>query len=200
MANEIIQQHQKTLQQKQPASLAIQEICNNRPVSLLDAVGRSGKALSVYNKEGTKAQVIKHISVCLIETLQYLGAFKVVSEYQVQKMSARIFAVAYWLSIEEIDFFFQSFCDGAYGKLYGGSSVNPQDIMQALQSYMRDVQDARGDVENTKRIENERIANIEMKRNAISYEEYAKMKGKPANSPNILEVIQNSLNKNKINK
>lgn len=195
MAN-ITTQHQ-TLQRKQPVSSITQEIRKNRPVTLIDAVGRSGTALAVYNKNGVKSQVLQHIKICLIETLQYLGAFEITSEYQVQKMSERINAVAYWLSMEELDFFFQSFCDGIYGKLYGGRAVNPQDIMQALQTYMRDVQEARGDAENIKRQENERQEAIEAKRNAITYEEYARLKGKNIgeDEPDILELARLNLNK-----
>ena len=185
------------MQRKQPVSSITQEIRKNRPVTLIDAVGRSGTALAVYNKNGVKSQVLQHIKICLIETLQYLGAFEITSEYQVQKMSERINAVAYWLSMEELDFFFQSFCDGIYGKLYGGRAVNPQDIMQALQTYMRDVQEARGDAENIKRQENERQEAIEAKRNAITYEEYARLKGKNIgeDEPDILELARLNLNK-----
>ena len=185
------------MQRKQLVSSITQEIRKNRPVNLLDAVERSGTTLAAYNKNGVKSQVLQHLKICLIETLQYLGAFEITSEYQVQKMSERINAVAYWLSMEELDFFFQSFCDGIYGKLYGGRAVNPQDIMQALQTYMRDVQEARGDVENKKRQEQERQEAMEAKRNAITYEEYVRLKGKHVreDEPDILEFARINLNK-----
>jgi hypothetical protein len=185
------------LQRKQLVSSITQEIRKNRPVNLLDAVERSGTTLAAYNKNGVKSQVLQHLKICLIETLQYLGAFEITSEYQVQKMSERINAVAYWLSMEELDFFFQSFCDGIYGKLYGGRAVNPQDIMQALQTYMRDVQEARSDVENAKRQEKERQEAMEAKRNAITYEEYVRLKGKHVREgePDILNIVRRKLNK-----
>lgn len=107
-------------------------------------------------------------------------------------MAERIFAVAWMLTIPELEYFFQSFCDGAYGKLYGGRSVNPQDITSALQKYLVEVQQARGEAERERQKQADKEATKRMHETAISYEEYLQRKGKMGDTPNPLQLIRDS--------
>lgn len=160
--------------------------------SVEDAVRRTTKQISSYNKDGCKAEIVQYIKVQLVQTLTYLGSFDIATEYQVRRMAERIFVTAWMLTIPELDYFFQSFCDGAYGKLYGGRSVNPQDIMSALQTYLVEVQQARGEAERERQKQADREATKRMHETAISYEEYLQRKGKKEDTTNPLQLIQES--------
>lgn len=161
-------------------------------ISIEDAVRRSAKQLSSYNKDGCKAEIVQYVKVQLVQTLTYLGSFDIATEYQVRRMAERIFSVAWMLTIPELSYFFQSFCDGVYGKLYGGRSVNPQDIMSALQTYLAEVQQARGEAEMERQKEIDKAATKRMHETAISYEEYLQRKGSKVPTTNPLQLIQES--------
>lgn len=162
------------------------------PISIEDAVRRTTKQLSSYNKDGCKAEIVQYVKVQLVQTLTYLGSFDIATEYQVRRMAERIFSVAWMLTIPELNYFFQSFCDGIYGKLYGGRSVNPQDIMSALQTYLAEVQQARGEAEMERQKEADKAATKRMHETAISYEEYLQKKGSKVSATNPLQLIQES--------
>lgn len=185
--------------QKQPAFLESTEIRKNPPMSLAEAVEKSGKALSVYSKEGQGNVVLLFIKERLIKTLGYLGAFDVATEYQIEKLAKRIQEKVYYFSMQELDYFFTAFEDGQYGKLYAGRSVNPQDIIQGLLQYKEALLDTRGDVENKRRLEEEAKEHLRIKQNAVSYEEYLRMKGKtPApGESDLLQKLKDRINKNK---
>jgi hypothetical protein len=172
--------------------LELETLQSNPPNSVEDAVRRTTKQISFYNKDGCKTEIVQYIKVQLVQTLTYLGSFDIATEYQVRRMAERIFAVAWMLTIPELEYFFQSFCDGAYGKLYGGRSVNPQDITSALQKYLVEVQQARGEAERERQKQADKEATKRMHETAISYEEYLQRKGKMGDTPNPLQLIRDS--------
>ncbi len=178
--------------------MELQTLKDNPPLNITDAVRRSRKQLSVYDKEGNRAELVQHIKIRLVETLTYLGAFDIATEYQVMRMADRIYACSWCLTPDELDYFFLSFSDGVYGKLYGGRSINPQDVMSALQNYISEVGQARGDIERERLQAEEKQKTRQMRENAVSYEEYCRMKGKPVDTPNPLEQALKSFSNKKI--
>ena len=195
----ITNQRQSSLQQKLPVSLELAAVRKNPPVSLNDAVGRSEKALSLYSSEQQDKAISLWIKECLIRTLTYLGAFDIVTEYQIERLARRIQERSYFMTIAELSYFFTAFEDGQYGKLYAGRSVNPQDIMQGLLQYQDSLLEARGDIEKKQRQEKEKEEHRKIKENAVTYEEYLKLKGKTLTpgEPDLLQRLQGSINKNK---
>jgi hypothetical protein len=168
-------------------------------MSLNDAVGRSEKALSLYSSEQQDKAISLWIKECLIRTLTYLGAFDIVTEYQIERLARRIQERSFFMTIAELSYFFTAFEDGQYGKLYAGRSVNPQDIMQGLLQYQDSLLEARGDIEKKQRQEKEKEEHRKIKENAVTYEEYLKHKGKTLTpgEPDLLQRLQDSINKNK---
>ena len=137
---------QSSLPQRQQASLAPQTKKSGYtlPTSIEDAVGRKQDAISVIRKDKQKLEgLILWVKSRLIEVFTYLGAFGNVTEFQVKMLAQRICAKYYYFTPAELDFFFVSFMNGEYGKLYNNGTVNPQDIMQGLIRYEPDLLAAR---------------------------------------------------------
>lgn len=133
--------------------------------------------LSVQRERGLKP-LVGWVKGRLIELFTYLGAFDIVSEYQVQMMATRICARYNYWTVAELDYAFECFANGDYGKLYHinhkngePSAINPQDIMEALQKYEADLLEERG------RAEEERMK-----------EERAKQAAEDAKKPHGLEA------------
>lgn len=150
------------LQPRQPESLAQTKPSGYYPpTSFEDAVRRKQDAISVVRKdEGQMQRLILWVKARLIEVFSYLGAFDKVSEYQILTLAKRICDKFFYLTPAELDFFFVSFTNGEYRRLYNSSSVNPQDIMMSLIDYEKDLLVARGEAEKR------RIAEEEARRKA----------------------------------
>ena len=177
----------------------IEEIKNNPPSTLEKAVERGGLAISALAQDGHEKEVSSFIKERLIKSMTYLGAYDVSTVPQLKMLVGRIQSKSYALTLQEIDYFFTSFEDGEYGKLYAGRTVNPQDVMTALVKYQDDVMAERGVLEMKRRLEDEAKENLRIKQNAISYEEYLRMKGKTITNgePDLLQKLKDSINKNK---
>lgn len=132
--------------------------------------------LSVQKERGLKP-LVGWVKGRLIELFTYLGAFDIVSEYQIQVLATRICTKFYYWTIQELDFAFVSFADGRYGKLVhynherNVSVINPQDVMKSLIEYEKELMAERG------RIEDER-----------KKKEKAEQAAKEANSPHGMEA------------
>lgn len=150
------------LQTRQPESLAQTKPSGYYPpTSFEDAVGRKQDAISVVRKDDGKLQrLLLWVKARLIEVFTYLGAFDKVTEYQILVLAKRICDKFFYLTPAELDFFFVSFTNGEYRRLYNASSVNPQDIMMSLIDYEKDLLIARGEAEKR------RIAEEEARRKA----------------------------------
>lgn len=118
-----------------------------RPYSFGDAVSKNSPTILTVKKQGGFRNLIGWIKGRLIELFTYLGAFDNVTEWQVQMLATRICAKYFWVTPPELDYFFLCFQNGEYGKLYNGKTINPQDIMQGLILYEKDLLDARALVE-----------------------------------------------------
>lgn len=134
------------------------------PTSLSDAVGRNQRAISSIRKQRPE-ELAFWIKKKLIEVFTYLGAFGKITDYQVKMLAQRICDKFYYMTPAELDFFFVAFTNGEYRKLYGGDTVNPQDIMMSLSEFEKDLLSARGIAEEKRQAEEEaRKREEEMKR------------------------------------
>ena len=50
-------------------------------------------------------------------------------------MARRIRSIYYYLSPSELTYFLESLVGGGYGKIYVGNTINPQNLMEALQKF-----------------------------------------------------------------
>ena len=93
----------------------------------------------------------------LIELFTYLGVFDIVTEYQVQMLAARICAKYHYWTTTELDYAFVTIMDGKYGKLFqhkhddNNTTINPQDIIEALNKYEQDMLAERGRQDDERR-------------------------------------------------
>lgn len=76
----------------------------------------------------------------------------------------------HWLKVDELQLFFFRFCASCYKQFY--SYYNPQIILQSLQDFIRERTAAYQRKENEERWKQYEIA----QRNAITYEEYERIK------------------------
>lgn len=139
----------------------------------------------------------------LIELFQYLGAFDIASEYQIQMLATRICTKFYYWTVSELDYAFLAFANGEYGKLnhYNHdretSVINPQDVMKSLILYENDMLKARGEAEEErKRLEAERQKKEEAKKphGLEAWIIYCKKNGLDPDSHRIQSVKLNDVN------
>ena len=71
----------------------------------------------------------------LLDTFRLLGAGNSVNSLQVVFMARRIRNIYYYLSPSELTYFLESLVGGGYGKIYVGNTINPQNLMEALQKF-----------------------------------------------------------------
>ena len=109
-------------QRKEPISSLASAIKDK--VSLVDIDNKFGDGFSL---QWIKAQ--------LLDTFRLLGAGNSISSLQVIFMARRIRSVYYYLSPSEITYFFEALIGGGYGKVYIGNTINPQNLMEALQKF-----------------------------------------------------------------
>lgn len=118
-----------------------------RPCSFSEAITKNRQTILTIRKRGGLQNLVGWVKGRLVELFTYLGAFDTVTEFQVQMLATRICAKYFYVTPAELDYFFLCFQNGEYGKLYNGKTINPQDIMQGLILYEKDLLEARGIVE-----------------------------------------------------
>lgn len=143
------------LQTRQQESLAQNKPTGYQPpMSIEDAASRKQDAISVIRKDKNILKgLITWVKGRLIEVFTYLGAFDKVTEYQVFMLAQRICNKFYYFTPAELDFFFISFVNGEYRRLYNSGYVNPQDIMMSIIDFEKDLLVARGEVEKKRMAE-----------------------------------------------
>lgn len=144
--------------------------------SVADAVRRGGMSLAQVDRHFRPGASEYWLKVMLTEMLMFLGALDAVQPFQVKGIAARIRQEHYYLTPAELTFFFYSFSIGDYGKLYASRSVNPQDILIALRSYLRLVFQQRAELSDLA-VESQRRADLADPRN-ISWEKYCASVGR----------------------
>lgn len=128
----------------------------SRPATLGEAVKKNQGTMLDIQKNGGLRNLVGWVKGRLIELLQYLGAFDIAGEYQIQMLATRICTKFYYWTVPELDYAFLAFANGEYGKLNhynhdrDTSVINPQDIMKSLIEYEKDMLEARGKLEEEK--------------------------------------------------
>ena len=158
-----------------------------------DAVSQGGMSLAQVDSHFSRGASEWWIKVMLIELLTFLGAMETVTSYQIKGMAARIRHEYYHLTPSELTYFFYSFSMGDYGKLYSGRTVNPQDILIALKAYMSELYEKRVEYDNRQKQVQQEKESEKARREAISYQQYRKLKGLPEDYPNLLEQVKKLL-------
>ncbi len=151
-------------------------------VSVYNAVERGGMSLvqiDNYFKPGASEYWIK---VQLIDLFMVLGALESTTTYQFKAIAQRIRQEYYHITPSELTRYFYEFSLGDYGKLYVGRTVNPQDVLIGLKEYICRVYEKRAEIDAQKLAEKQKQEAIEAKKNAISWEEYCKRKGRDKTS------------------
>ena len=125
-----------------------------RPASFSEAISKSTTTLLTCQKQGGLRNLVGWVKGRLIELFTFLGVFDIVTEFQIQMLATRICVKYHYWTIPELDYAFVTFMEGKYGKLYqykhneGNTTVNPQEILIALDSYEMQLLEERGRVED----------------------------------------------------
>lgn len=124
-------------------------------------------------KQGGLRSLVGWVKGRLIELFTFLGVFDIVTEYQIQMLATRICVKYYYWTTAELDYAFVVFTEGKLGKLYqhkhefinkpSCTTVNPQEILVAFDSYEKELLAERG------RIEDERKRQEEARKAAEDY-------------------------------
>ena len=102
--------------------------------SLTSALEDTNTLASLDNDYG-EGFALKWVKAQLLDTFRLLGAGNSVNSIQVVFMARRIRNIYYYLSPSELTYFFESLIGGGYGKIYVGNTINPQNLMEALQKF-----------------------------------------------------------------
>ena len=123
-------------------------------------------------KQGGLRSLVGWVKGRLIELFTFLGVFDIVTEFQVQMLATRLCTKYYYWTTTELDYAFIRIMEGKYGKLYqykheykekSCTTINPQDLMIALDSYEKELLLERGRVEDERRKEEERLNLLSLK-------------------------------------
>lgn len=102
--------------------------------------------------------------------LSLMTGAKNITEYQHKQLAIIIATEYFWLKVTELMIFFHRFKSGLYGKFYG--AIDPLTITCALRDFLSDRNYLIGIYEQEEREWRE----AEERKNAISYEEFLRMK------------------------
>ena len=112
-------------------------------------------------KHGGLRSLVGWVKGRLIELFTFLGVFDIVTEFQIQMLATRICVKYHYWTTTELDYAFVQFMEGKFGKLYqhkhdeGNTTINPQEILVALDSYQKELLAERGRVEDEQRKQEE---------------------------------------------
>lgn len=105
-------------------------------------------------KQGGLRSLVGWVKGRLIELFTFLGVFDIVTEFQIQMLATRICVKYHYWTTTELDYAFVQFMEGKFGKLYqhkhdeGNTTINPQEILVALDSYQKELLAERGRIED----------------------------------------------------
>lgn len=112
----------------------------------------------------------------LYDLSEYCGCKEKLQGKPLEECASVIATEFYWLKVSELMLFFHRFKSGRYGRFYG--SVDPLVITTSLREFLKE----RNCVIEAREQEERRIKDEESKRNAITYEEYLKLKRERENA------------------
>lgn len=99
-----------------------------------------------------------------------------ITEEQLQELCHLILGEYYYLNLAELSLFFAQFKLGYYGEFYG--VIGPMKIANALRKFDDERRISIARYEEEKRRKRREQEEIERAKNAVSYEEYKRLKGK----------------------
>lgn len=149
-------------------------------VSLRDAVMTNDLQLSVIDAKLKEEVTQLWLRLQLTDVLRFCGAFDVVKDIQVIVIARQIRNKYFYLTPTELSFFFESFAMGSYGVLYVGKTINPQTIMQSVQTFENEVINKRAEIEdeeNSRREEKERLLIQQGKTGLQAWTSYCQSRG-----------------------
>ena len=106
-----------------------------KPVFSLTSALKDTNTLASLDNDYGEGFALKWVKAQLLDTFRLLGAGNSVNSLQVVFMARRIRNIYYYLSPSELTYFFESLVGGGYGKIYVGNTINPQNLMEALQKF-----------------------------------------------------------------
>lgn len=140
------------------------ELSGNRNIPTLATVG------SAYGR-GLARQ---WLAIQINNLNKYAEQGKGIEAWQIEDLTGLLLAEYYWLNLAELIYFFGRFKIGKYGEFYG--AVGPMRIASALRTFVAERKTA---LDNAGREENNRRLAEEYERHkqeAISYDEWQKIK------------------------
>lgn len=106
-----------------------------KPILSLASAIEDTNTLIDIDKIYEEGLALRWVKAQLLDTFRLLGAGNSVNSLQVVFMARRIRNIYYYLSPSELTYFFESLIGGGYGKIYVGNTINPQNLMEALQKF-----------------------------------------------------------------
>lgn len=106
-----------------------------KPIPSLASALKDTNSLVDIDKRFEEGIALQWVKAQLLDTFWLLGAGNSVNSSQAVFMARRIRNIYYYLSPSELTYFFESLVGGGYGKIYVGNTINPQNLMEALQKF-----------------------------------------------------------------
>ena len=106
-----------------------------KPIPSLTSALKDTNSLVDIDKRFEEGIALQWVKAQLLDTFWLLGAGNSVNSSQAVFMARRIRNIYYYLSPSELTYFFESLVGGGYGKIYVGNTINPQNLMEALQKF-----------------------------------------------------------------
>ena len=106
-----------------------------KPIPSLVSALKDTNTLVDIDKKFEEGLALQWVKAELLDTFWLLGAGNSVNSSQAVFMARRIRNIYYYLSPSELTYFFESLVGGGYGKIYVGNTINPQNLMEALQKF-----------------------------------------------------------------
>ena len=106
-----------------------------KPIPSLVSALKDTNSLVDIDKKFEEGLSLQWVKAELLDTFWLLGAGNSVNSNQAVFMARRIRNIYYYLSPSELTYFFESLIGGGYGKIYVGNTINPQNLMEALQKF-----------------------------------------------------------------
>lgn len=139
-------------------------------LSLSQAVKSKGHTLVSVVIKTHKKIVLRWLKAQLIEVYSFTGAIGVASEYQIKALAEHIYKVYYFLTFNELTYFFEAFENGAYGSFYVGKTVNAQNLMDAMRKFEYEVLEERGRIEDEEKEQKEKKEELRARNKPTGHE------------------------------
>ena len=144
------------------------EICKNPENCYFGDSPTLGMLNNCYGNGAAEAWLVPEI----VESCQFFGLREQPDNFQLEKLVRIIVANYGYLKVDELQLFFFYFCSSRYYHFY--NTFDPSIILQSIQEFLRERAHAYDEQEKRER-DQERD---QWRKNAVTYEEYLKIKNK----------------------